>query len=99
MIASAHVVITNTDKGTSTTYVSDKNGDFEAQDIPPGRYQVQITREGFRAYLIANPELSARQHLRLDVNMIIGTTSQQITVDASAAGAIETETPSISAST
>lgn len=98
VIASAHVVITNTDKGTSTTYVSDKNGDFEAQDIPPGRYQVQVTREGFRAYLIADLELSARQHLRLDVNMNIGTTSQQVTVDASAAGAIETETPSISAS-
>jgi len=97
IIPSAQVVVINADKGGSITHVTDASGNFQAQDLPPGRYRLRITRDGFQTKLIQNLELTARQQLRVDVSLAAGGAQQEITVDASTAGAIETETPSIAA--
>jgi hypothetical protein len=98
VIPSAQVVITNTDKGSSASYVTDASGNFQAQDLPPGNYKVQVTKAGFQSKVVSDLDLAARQQLRIDVNLAVGAAQQEITVDASNAGAIETETPSIAAS-
>ena len=96
VIASAQVVVTDTDTGTSTDYVTDASGDFQAQDLPPGRYKLQVTKAGFQTKVVEGLDLMARQQLRIDVNLAVGTAQQTIVVDAVTAGAIETETSSIS---
>jgi Carboxypeptidase regulatory-like domain len=95
VIASAQVVISDTDKGNSSTLLTDKSGDFQAQDLPPGRYEIQVSKAGFQSKLISDVALGARQHLRIDVDLAVGTAKQEITVDAANEGAIETETASI----
>lgn len=96
VVPAARVVITNADQASSTGYVTDANGDFQAQDLPPGTYQVQVTKTGFETKLIESLGLGARQQLRVDVTLIVGASQQEVTVNASNAGAIETETASIS---
>ena len=98
VILGAHVVVTDSDTGISANYATDADGSFQASELSAGRYEVQVTKPGFQARLISNLALSARQQLRLDVVLAVGATQQEVTVDAGAAGAIETETPSIASS-
>jgi hypothetical protein len=95
VILGAKVVITNTDTGSSATYATDANGTFQAPDLPPGKYQVQVSGLGFQRKTVSELNLTARQQMRVDVTLTVGGAQQEITVDASTAGAIETETPSI----
>jgi hypothetical protein len=95
VIPAARVVITDLDKGNLARYATDAAGNFQAQDLTPGKYRLQVSKAGFQSRLIDEVGLSARQQLHLDVVLSVGATQQEITVDASTAGAIETETPSI----
>ena len=97
IIPSAQIVITDTDKGTSASYTTDASGNFQAQDLPPGKYKLEVTKAGFQSKVVESLELTARQELRIDVNLEVGSTVQGVTVYAGAAGAIETETSSIAA--
>lgn len=98
VIPSAQVVITETEKGTSADYVTDSSGNFQAPDLAPGRYSVQVAKSGFQTKLIESINLTARQELRVDVVLAVNSSVQQVTVNAETAGAIETETASVAAS-
>ena len=95
VIPGAKVVITDTDTRNAASYITDASGNFQALDLPPGKYQVQVTKAGFQRKIISELGLTARQQMRVDVTLGVGTAQQEVTVDASTAGAIETETPSI----
>jgi len=95
LVVAAQVVIIDTDTGRSANYATDAGGDFQAPDLSPGRYEVQVTKAGFQSKLISDVTLAARQQLRVDVTLAVGAMQQEVTVDAGTAGAIETETPSI----
>ncbi len=95
VIVDAQVVVINKDTGISAIFTTDGGGNFQASDLSAGRYEVQVTRQGFQAQLISDLALAARQQLRVDVTLTVGAALQEVTVDASTAGAIETETPSI----
>ena len=95
LVVAAQVVIIDTDTGRSANYATDAGGDFQAPDLSPGRYEVQVTKAGFQSKLISDVTLAARQQLRVDVTLAVGAMQQEVMVDAGTAGAIETETPSI----
>jgi hypothetical protein len=98
VLIDAHVVITNTDTGISASYKTDASGNYQATDLSAGKYQVSISKDGFQSKRVSDIVLSARQQIRVDVTLSIGSTQEEVRVDASAAGAIETETPSIASS-
>ena len=95
VILGAQVVVTNSDTGISVNYATDADGNFQASELSAGRYEVKVTKPGFQSKSISDLALAARQQLRVDVILAVGATQQEITVDAGAAGAIETETPAI----
>lgn len=95
VVPSARVVVTDKDTASSSRYTTDSIGNFQAPDLPPGKYEVRVSKPGFQSKWISNLELAARETLRVDVGLEIGTAQQEVTVDASAAGAIETETPAV----
>ena len=97
VVTDARVVVVNVDTGNSTVLATDANGDFQASDLAPGTYQIEVSRPGFERRRISDIVLTARQQLRVDLSLQVGAALQEITVDASAAGVIETETPSIAA--
>jgi Carboxypeptidase regulatory-like domain len=98
VILGAHVAVLNTGTARVANYTTDASGSFQASDLSAGRYEVQVTMPGFQSKLVSDLVLAARQQLRVDVTLDVGATQQEITVDASTAGAIETETPSIASS-
>ncbi|MGA3160727.1 MAG: carboxypeptidase regulatory-like domain-containing protein [Terracidiphilus sp.] len=98
VIPNAEVVVTNVDKGVSSAYRTDASGNYQAIELIPGTYKMRVTKAGFETRVLEDLQLTARQQLRADVTLAVGRAQQEVTVNADSAGAIETETASISAS-
>ncbi len=95
-VPNAVVRVTDTDTAISVETKSDAAGLYEAQDLLPGHYSIHVDAEGFKSMDLQRITLSARQQLRADASLLPGEVKEQVTVDASATGTIETETASIS---
>jgi hypothetical protein len=96
-VPNAAVRVTNAGTGIAFTTKTDASGQYRALNLVPGVYSVHVDAEGFQSVDLEHLQLDARQQLRADAKLTPGSVSQQVTVDASTAGDIETETPSISA--
>ena len=96
-VPNAMVNVTNSGTGIAIQTKSDRSGQFRALNLVPGLYSVHIDAEGFKSIDLEQLRLQSRQQLRADAKLTPGNVKQQVTVDASSAGVIETETPSISA--
>lgn len=96
-VSGASVVVKNTDTGVSTMTAADVGGSYKAQNLPAGHYAVHVDASGFKSVDLEQIELTARQQLRADAHLDAGSVSERVTVDASSAGVIETETASIAA--
>ncbi|MEO6802795.1 MAG: carboxypeptidase regulatory-like domain-containing protein [Granulicella sp.] len=94
-VPNATVTITDTDTGTSKTVTSNGTGDYQLLNIPADHYKVEVTASGFEGQVLDNLTLTARQQLRADATLTVGAVDQHVTVDASNAGVIATETASI----
>lgn len=97
VVAGATVKITDTDEGTSRTFQTDSKGNYAAVDSKPDRYSVEVNKTGFRTEVVPGLLLTARQTLRVDATLQVGTRAQQVNVVADA-GVITTETQTISSS-
>ena len=96
-VPNAMVSVTSAGTGIAIQTKSDSSGQFRVLNLVPGLYSVHIDAEGFESVDLEHLQLQSRQQLRSDVKLTPGSVSQKVTVDASSAGVIETETPSISA--
>lgn len=97
VIPNATVKITNVDENTVRNVQANSNGDYEAVNMKPGRYKVEVTASGFQTFTTSEVMLAARQTLRVDAALSTGQLTMQVDVTANA-GAIATETQTISSS-
>ncbi len=93
----ATVTLTNLNEGTVRTTASSSSGEFQFEDVTAGKYSFEVTLNGFNKFTESNVELSARQQLRLDVALEVGSVQQEVNVSGDTVSAIETDTPSINA--
>ncbi|MBW4027938.1 MAG: TonB-dependent receptor [Acidobacteria bacterium] len=96
VVPGAQIDVTSLTEGTTRHTVSDASGNYQVIDLSPGHYKVSITATNFQGVILNDLSLTSRQKLRADATLKIGSVSQQVQVNASAAGAIATDTPSIS---
>ncbi|PYT83379.1 MAG: hypothetical protein DMG40_02855 [Acidobacteria bacterium] len=82
----------------SRVFLTDPSGNYYAPDFKPGSYTLEVSKSGFRKGVLQDISLQARQELREDFVLQVGSVDQQVVVSDSAAGAINTENSSISAS-
>lgn len=97
MVSDALVKITNIDENTSREVRTTNNGDYEVLNLKPGTYSVSVTQPGFRIGSVNDVAVLARQTVRVDVTLEIGTAEQSVTVEAKA-GVIASETDTIASS-
>jgi hypothetical protein len=98
VVVGAQVKIKNVDEGVSRTFTTDSIGNYRAPDFKPGHYKIEVSKSGFGTEVIEDVLLVARQELREDVTLRVGTLGETIEVKDTTAGVINTETASISAS-
>ena len=94
VVPDAKVTVTNTATGIKHPTVTNKDGYFEALDLPIGTYNVTVERGGFSKAVTQPEKLLINQSLRFDITLKVGMTSQTVTVEAQVTG-VETVNPTL----
>ncbi|WP_446744218.1 carboxypeptidase regulatory-like domain-containing protein [Silvibacterium acidisoli] len=97
VVPNATVTLVNNDEGVSRTTTSNESGNYQFLNSKPANYSLTVEAAGFQKWSVAGAQLVARQQLRMDAKLEVGSVQQQVTVSGDKASAIETESNSISA--
>jgi hypothetical protein len=95
LIPDATVTISNADKGFARQVVSNTSGEYVVPRAPLGAYIVTVEKAGFQKLIRTGVTLSAGDTLRLDFTLQIGSVSEQISVNSTAAK-VDTESGALS---
>src|ERR1700677_1835569 len=79
----ASVLIVNRDTGVSRSAQTDKQGQYTAPALQPGRYRITVEANGFRTLVTENVTLNVAQEANLSFQLKVGAASQTVTVDGS----------------
>jgi hypothetical protein len=97
LVPDATVTLTNNGEGTVRTTKSNAQGDYAFLDVKAGRYTVEVSQPGFQKWSVTGAVLNTQQQLRIDASLSVGSFDQVVNVSGDAVGAIDTDSPSISA--
>lgn len=81
-IPGVRVAATNTATGVQTTAVTGADGLYRFPVLPVGTYGLSLTHEGFKTAQVPNAVVSVAQTATADVQLQVGTVTQQVTVSA-----------------
>ncbi|HEY7617687.1 MAG TPA: carboxypeptidase-like regulatory domain-containing protein, partial [Terriglobales bacterium] len=94
VVPGAEVVVTNVDTNVPTKTVSNDDGIYVVPNLQPGRYAVEIRREGFQALRRPMIVLQSTEVARIDAALQVGAVTDSVTVTADAP-VLDLERPSI----
>ena len=85
VVPGAQVSAVNLATGLELESSSGGDGLFRMVNVPLGNYDVSITSDGFRTHTEAGVAVTANAVTRVDVGLVLGQVTEQVTVEASAA--------------
>jgi hypothetical protein len=91
------VRVTNQGENVSREVRSDAQGNYQAENMKAGLYTVSAMVTGFKDTVLTDVRLDARQTVRADMKLTVGSTAEKVTVEAHAE-LINTESQAISSS-
>ena len=84
VVADAGLEIRNVDTNVSTTVQTNQDGFYAFPSLLPGRYILSAQKAGFKTESVTQFVLNAQDHFIRDLVMLVGTTSESVTVSADA---------------
>lgn len=78
----ANVEIKNLDTNLSRTITTDEGGRFVALALPPGKYSVTVSKQGFATAVAESVDLTVGQALNLPVTMKVSAVEERVTITA-----------------
>src|SRR5436853_2049932 len=84
-IPGASIKITMTVTNDSRTMQTNELGSYTIATVTPGTYQVEIAKEGFRAFFAQNVLVNPNNIVRVDAQLQVGAVSERLEVSATAA--------------
>ena len=97
VVPNATIKVTNQGENTSRDVTSDANGNYQAENTKEGIYTLTVTAQGFSELIVKDIRLTARQTVRTDLKLVVGGSTEKVTVEA-LPELINTESQAISAS-
>src|SRR5260370_35297822 len=85
VVSNAVITVTNQGENISREVHADAQGNYLAENVKEGIYTVSVQAQGFRELTVKDVRLTARQIVRTDLKLAVGTTRQNDTVQANAA--------------
>ena len=82
VIPNAQLTITNQETGVVTHAESNGIGEYRSDNLPPGTYRVKVGAAGFRDSVSDGNIVTVDSNIRVDVKMLVGTSSQTVEVTA-----------------
>lgn len=95
IVPDAQVTVSNPDKGFVRNVTSNGNGEYVVSQVPIGSYVVTAEKAGFEKMVRTGITLSAGETLRVDLDLRVGSVSEQVTIN-SAALKVDTESGALS---
>lgn len=83
-VPGANVKITDQNKGTITTTVTNESGNYTKAQLIPGFYTVEVEAKGFRKAVSRDIQVQVNSADRVDIAMQVGEVSEQVEVSAAA---------------
>ncbi len=84
IVTGASVKLTDVIKGTEIrTVQTNEEGEYQFLELEPATYQITITSTGFAEARLNEIKVEPNRNLQLDVNLTLGTTTEDVTVTAS----------------
>jgi len=80
----ATVTVTDSAKGTVTTYRTDEAGNYNAPFLIPGTYNIEVQKQGFKRGVSNNVVLDVDQKARVDFSLEVGQVNESVEVTAAA---------------
>ncbi len=80
-LAGATVVITDTQRGTSRTLITDASGEYVAADLIPGTYKIHVEAKGFKSVERPNVGIEVATDVRIDFALQPGQVSEVVVVN------------------
>jgi outer membrane receptor for ferrienterochelin and colicin len=90
-IPGASVEIKNIDTNFTRSFTTDEEGRFVALSLPPGRYTVTVTKQGFGTLVLEAAALTVGQALNLPLSMKISGVEERVVVTAPTVDTLKTE--------
>ena len=94
-IPSAGIVVTNRATNAVQHAVTTSTGEYNAANLAPGDYKIEVTVPGFKSFRQDNVNLAAAGTVRVDAQLQVGQVNETVEVSAAAAQ-IQTENAKIS---
>jgi hypothetical protein len=83
-VPNATITVTNVETGQVRNLTSSSDGQFVAPDLHIGRYTVRAQGAGFKVVEQTDIVLSVNDRARVDFKLQVGSTTEQVTVEAAA---------------
>src|SRR6266849_3140026 len=96
VVPNAVITVTNQGENISHEVRSDAQGNYQAENMKAGLYTVSAMATGFKDMVLRDVRLDARQTVRADMKLTVGSAAEKVTVEANAE-LVNTETQVISA--
>jgi hypothetical protein len=84
VVPGATITIVDTGKGSTSTRVTDADGEYAVQFLLPGTYNVSVQVPGFKRSISSNVVVDIDQKARIDFNLEAGGVSETVEVNAAA---------------
>lgn len=84
VVPTAEISVTNTATNVSRKTTSNEAGLYSFPSLPPGTYEIRVTKPGFRTATSTNVEIQVQQNARLDFELVVGQVSEAVEVSANA---------------
>lgn len=84
VVPGASIRITRIDTATERVTTSNESGIYTVPALAPGRYEIQVRKDGFQTAVRSGLELHVDDRLQLDFELKVGDTAQAVNVDAGA---------------
>jgi hypothetical protein len=97
VVPNATVTVTNVATGVSTNATTNRDGYYQALELPIGSYKVKVEHEGFSTTETAAYTLEINQAQQIDVKLPVGRKSETVEVTGEAAQ-VEVVNPTVGAS-
>ena len=91
IVPKATVSLLDLGRNQTSSTVTDASGHYEFSQLLPGSYQVSVELAGFKKSVSAQLTVSPQSEIRCDIPLQMASVSEQVTVTASSAPLLETE--------
>jgi hypothetical protein len=82
MIAEAMLVLQNVETGNRLSAKTESSGEYTFLIVPVGRYELTVTKQGFKKQVHSEFEVHAAEHLRINEVLSVGSVAEEVVVTA-----------------